>query len=558
MNGIKSMIARPPCTKGVSLSLFTLLTSTYIGLVLNEMFYRNLYDIFSKMSTVDHFFVISIPFFIIATLNFLLNLLNWQYFIKPFFILLVITSALVSYAMTKYGVIFNQDMIQNIFETNVSEANSYFSLSALLWLSLTGLLPAIIILFTPIRYTSFLKQQGWRLLSLVASLIIVGIIALLFYKDYASVGRNNPTLRSVIVPTYYINNTYKYIKKAYFSKPVIYQQIGLDATLSPITVEHSSTSEKNTKPTLFFLLVGETARSQNYALNGYNKPTNQYTADLDVISFQNVHSCGTATAISVPCMFSNLGRSDYNEAQAKNQDNALDILQRAGVEMLWKENDGGCKGVCDRIPTVTLNVKEKNGLCNGSTCYDGAFLLGLENDIQNISGSKMIALHLIGSHGPTYYLRYPKEMRTFVPDCQRSDIENCTQQELINTYDNTILYTDFVISEIINMLKKYEDKYNVALLYLSDHGESLGENGLYLHGTPYSLAPEYQTKIPMITWFSDGFAKENNLDLLCLKERAKTESFSHDNLFSSLLGIMNVKTSVYQPELDIFNRCRRN
>ncbi|MGL4600121.1 MAG: phosphoethanolamine transferase, partial [Plesiomonas sp.] len=388
------------------------------------------------------------------------------------------------------------------------------------------------------------------------ALLIVSLIALFFYKDYASVGRNNPTLRSVIVPTYYINNTYKYIKKTYFSKPLVYQQIGLDAKLSPYAVNNSTGLMKSEKPTLFFLLVGETARSQNYSLNGYGRPTNQYTTDLGVISFKDVSSCGTATAVSVPCMFSNLGRADYDDIQAKNQDNVLDILQRAGVDMLWKENDGGCKGVCDRIPNVTLDAKEKNGLCNGSTCYDGAFLLGLEDEIQNISGSKMVALHLIGSHGPTYYLRYPKDKRHFIPDCQRSDIENCTQQELVNTYDNTILYTDFVISEIINMLKKYENKYNVAMLYLSDHGESLGENGLYLHGTPYSLAPQYQTKVPMIAWFSEGFSKANNLDLVCLKKKAMTGRFSHDNLFNSLLGIMNVKTSIYQPELDIFNACR--
>ncbi|MGL5585108.1 MAG: phosphoethanolamine transferase, partial [Plesiomonas sp.] len=345
MNGIKLITTKLSSAKGLSLPLFTLLTSAYIGLVLNWPFYANLYDIFSQMPTVNGLFVISIPFFIVATLNFLLNLLNWRYFIKPFFILLVITSALVSYAMTKYGVIFNQDMIQNIFETNTSEANSYFSLSALFWFSLTGLLPAIIILLTPINYTSFLKQQGWRLLSLSASLLIVGIIALFFYKDYASVGRNNPTLQAMIVPTYYVNNTYKYIKRTHFSKPVVYQQIGLDAKLSSPALGNSESSAEKTKPTVFFLLVGETARSQNYSLNGYDKPTNQYTADLGVISFKDVRSCGTATAVSVPCMFSNLGRSNYNDAQAKNQDNVLDILQRAGVDMLWKENDGGCKGV---------------------------------------------------------------------------------------------------------------------------------------------------------------------------------------------------------------------
>ncbi|MGL5392457.1 MAG: phosphoethanolamine transferase, partial [Shewanella sp.] len=167
-----------------------------------------------------------------------------------------------------------------------------------------------------------------------------------------------------------------------------------------------------------------------------------------------------------------------------------------------------------------------------------------------------ITLHVIGSHGPTYFQRYPPEHRQFLPDCQRSDIQNCTSEQLINTYDNTILYTDYILSEVIKQLKQNNERFDTAMLYLSDHGESLGEKGMYLHGTPYSIAPNEQINIPMLAWMSEDFSQENRLNTTCLTEQAKSGRFSHDNLFDSLLGLMNVNTAVYQQPLDIFALCR--
>ena len=143
-----------------------------------------------------------------------------------------------------------------------------------------------------------------------------------------------------------------------------------------------------------------------------------------------------------------------------------------------------------------------------------------------------------------------------MPDCPRSDIENCTKEQVVNTYDNTILYTDFFLSQAIQKLEKLTDKYNVALMYISDHGESLGENGVYLHGMPYSLAPKEQTHVPMILWMSDGFATEKGINETCLRKEGKEQSFSHDNLFDSLLGLMDVQTKEYREEQDIFAPCR--
>jgi lipid A ethanolaminephosphotransferase len=179
-----------------------------------------------------------------------------------------------------------------------------------------------------------------------------------------------------------------------------------------------------------------------------------------------------------------------------------------------------------------------------------------EKDTQDLKQDSIIFYHISGSHGPTYFERYPKEHKKFTPDCARADIENCTKEEVVNTYDNTILYTDFFISQAIQKLETLTEKYNVALMYISDHGESLGENGVYLHGMPYSLAPKEQTHVPMIVWMSDGFAEQKGISQTCLRKAGKEQSFSHDNLFDSLLGLMDVQTTEYRKNQDIFAPCR--
>jgi lipid A ethanolaminephosphotransferase len=362
------------------------------------------------------------------------------------------------------------------------------------------------------------------------------------------VGRNNRTLNLEILPTNYLYSASQYINRRYLTKPIPFRKIGDDAKL---------VQKAGSKPTLVFLIVGETARNQNQQLQGYPRPTNPYTSqEPDLIYFSKVSSCGTATAVSVPCMFSNMPRTHFDNNIARNSEGLMDILQKAGVSTYWKDNDEGCKGACDRIPTQIVPTNSDKNLCDGDTCYDAVLLNDLDKLIPNDGKNKTLAFHLIGSHGPTYYKRYPKEFRFFMPDCQRSDIENCTQQQLVNTYDNTIRYTDYVVSQFIQRLKGYEKDYNVALYYVSDHGESLGEDGLYLHGTPYKFAPEEQTRVPMEMWLSDSYVKAQGIDRACVASLAKNSEFSHDNLFHTMLSMMNVQTKEYDPNLDILKTCR--
>ena len=540
--------------KGINLSYvgISFCLALYFVVIVNLPVYSALSDVLSKLDGVKIGFVISIPIFFLATFNFLFNLFSWPWLTKPFFALLILLSAAVSYAGFNYGTLFDSDMIANIVETDSSEAGSYFSLYSLVWMIGMGIIPALLLIITPIQKNkSFFNLILRKLTSMAISLVVIGTVAMMYYQDYASVGRNNSYLRQLIIPTQLVYSIGKYVHRTYLATPIIYREIGLDAKQTP-----QALSAATDKPTLVVFVLGETARSQNYQLNGYSRPTNSYTKALNVISFQDVSSCGTATAVSVPCMFSSFTRDNYSRQAADNQDNFLDILKRAQVGLFWIENDGGDKNVAKNIDKIEIDRSRVDELCNGQTCYDMAMLENIEKNIDKMQGNRMLLMHLIGSHGPTYFQRYPQDKKVFQPDCPRADIENCTVDQIINTYDNTILYTDYVIAQTIEKLKTLEDKYNTALIYISDHGESLGENGLFLHGMPYGLAPEYQTQVPMIFWTSPGFEREKSLNTTCLRNNAQQKTYSQDNLFHSMLGIMDITTEVYNPHMDLFANCR--
>ncbi|ENM5786358.1 phosphoethanolamine--lipid A transferase [Vibrio metoecus] len=539
--------------KTFSYNQLVLILAVYFALPLNLPVYEKLAQIFTESAQIHWGFVISIPLFFLFALNFIFQIFSWPYLFKPFFALLLIISSVLSFVGFQYGTIVDRDMLVNVLETNSSEASSYLTVYSVLWFVFLGVLPALWLLFTPIRKeTGVWRFLGKKGLSMLVSLLAVALIAALYYQNYSSVGRNNSSLKKMIIPTHFIYSSVGLVKQRYFTKPMVYKMIGTDAQQKTI-----ATDSPDQKPTLVFFVLGETARVQNYQYFGYPRDTNAYTQPFQPIFFKDVASCGTATAISVPCMFSNMTRDNFDRNRADNQDNVLDILQRAGISLLWKENDGGDKGVAKNIPLKELARDKREGLCDGDTCYDIAMLENLDQEIADQNGNRMIFMHIIGSHGPTYFKRYPKEMAVYQPDCPRADIENCSVEQIVNTYDNTIRYTDYVLAQLMTKLESLQKDYNTALIYISDHGESLGENGMFLHGMPYNLAPDYQTQVPLLVWMSQGFSQSKGIDVDCL--RSKTHlPYSHGNLFHSLLGVMDVSTEAYETSLDLFSQCRAN
>lgn len=533
----------------ISYFWLTLLISLYFTFVVNFPVLLHFYNILHALSAYKIGFAISIPVVLFAALNFVFTPFTFKPILKPFFIILLLLSGFASYSELTFHVVFDRGMIENIFETQQSEASSYLNFSVISWFVLTGVVPAIVLFLVPVKYNqNIIKRLGVRILSMVVSLAIIAGVASQYYQDYASVGRNNRTLNVEILPTNYLYSTGQYLYHKYLTTPLKYEKIGTDAKL---------VQKPGQKPTLMFLVIGETGRAQNQSYSGYDRPTNGFMQKTpDVVFFNHVTSCGTATAVSVPCMFSNMKRVDFDNDRAHHEDSFLDILQRAGVSVYWKDNDEGCKGVCDRVPNITIPTTKDGKYCDGDTCYDEALLEGLDSKIVDDGKNKLIGLHLIGSHGPAYYRRYPDNFRFFTPDCERSDIQNCTHEQLVNTYDNTVRYTDYVLTQVIAKAKQYEDKYNVVMVYLSDHGESLGEDGLYLHGTPYRVAPPQQTHVPMMFWLSPQYVAAQGLSMSCLQAEAAKNEYSQDNLFHTVLDGMDVKTSVIDPTLDIFKSCR--
>ena len=526
--------------------MLALLLALHFTVFLNIAFLRELYDIFLNVEGASIPLIISIFFFCVACFNIMFVPFTVKYFEKPFFIFLILASSCANFAMYQYKVIFDTDMMTNIFETSPEEAGSYLNWSVIAWIGITGILPCLLLLRTRIQHRQIFIDVAFKAVSIIASIVVIGIIALFFYKDYASIIRNNVDIRKQIIPTYYLKSTERYIEDRYFSAPKEYTQLGVDAVRTAPT-----------KPELMVFIVGETARAQNYQLNGYNRPTNAYSKDIpNLVSFQNVTSCGTATAVSLPCMFSMMNRKDYSRNDFDTQDNVIDIMKRADVKMIWEENNTGCKETCRNITEVQI-ARTNQKYCDGSVCTDDVMLSDLQTKIDEMKDTGgIIFLHVMGSHGPTYYKRTPDEFKKFKPECDRSDIQNCTDEEIVNAYDDTILFTDYVMAQTIKILQDNEG-LNTSMMYMSDHGESLGENGLYLHGMPYSISPSTQTHVPFITWMSDNTIAAKNINMTCLKDKAANENVSHDNLAHILLGYMDLETDILDKNMDVIGQCRR-
>jgi lipid A ethanolaminephosphotransferase len=330
-------------------------------------------------------------------------------------------------------------------------------------------------------------------------------------------------------------------------------------TLLPVGQDANLATPKATdKPPMLLLVLGETARMGNFGVNGYDRNTTPELAKENIVSLRGVMSCGTSTATSVPCMFSHLGKEDF-ESRKNNYESLIDVFNHAGLAVLWIDNQSGCKGVCERVPQALTKELKHPTLCRGGECFDEIMLHQLDERIQALPAERrakgvVVVMHQMGSHGPAYYKRVPDEFKKFQPECKSNALQECSREQVVNSFDNTILYTDHFLALAIQWLKKSEVKSATAMLYVSDHGESLGENNLYLHGLPYSVAPPEQTTVPMMTWLSPGFEQLSRVSTRCLQSQ-RDKALSHDNLFHSVLGLMAVKTSVYQRELDFFAAC---
>ena len=463
----------------------------------------------------------------------LFRLLFPRRLIKPCAIILTLCNAFVFYFISTYHTPIDKIMFMNALQTDRNEVSELLSGFFWIWMIMFGLLPTCIIFLCSVRrapYKKILKHCA-------KSLAVILIAGSLFQQS-----------------TGLFMHRFKYLMD--YLPPINYLAGGIDLAIDKLKprrpMQSISDDIKKTnvtgKPNLIVFIMGETSRAANFSLNGYHRPTNEALTPYldDLIYYPNTQSCGTSTAVSVPCIFSVYDRKNFKPGSEEYTENILDIFKQAGYKVQWLDNDGGCKDVCTRI-----RYEEP---CEDKTCLDDVLLKNLKQKIEKYTSNQLIVLHTRGSHGPAYHRHYDEESNIYQPICTKQDLWNCTPEELVNVYDNTIHYVSKFIARTITILQNLQNQYNVALIYTSDHGESLKENDIFLHAAPYKTAPIEQKEVPMLVWFP--IQKAYPFNKTCLRKTAAQDKHSHDNIFHSLLGLSQIPSKYYQKELDIFAGCK--
>ena len=536
----------------ISLGWFNFFVALWLGLALNVVFYQKIQALTPYQGIKAQLFIAATVAVVIALYNALLQLLQWRWNAKILAFIWVFIGGFSAYFVASLGVVISPDQIQNAMQTDPNELKDLASVHLLFWTALMVILPIAVFSQIKIQKEQISKVLLKKALSIVASFAVIGGLLFVFYVDYAAIFREHRDLKGMLSPQNAIASGVSYYRHQAPKENLPLVAYGTDAHRN-VPASHGS------KPKLMVLVVGETARAESFSLNGYTKNTNPQLSKLDIINFSQVSSCGTATAVSVPCMFSGMPRKDYDEQLASHREGLLDIAQRAGYKVAWLDNNSGCKGTCNRIEQVQFSPELKKKWCSGAQgeCQDEILADGLKQYINAIPANdltpRLIVLHQMGSHGPAYYARTTAQHQPFKPTCDTNAIQGCTQEALINTYDNSIVYTDYVLSKIIGTLQGSQ-KYQTGFWYLSDHGESTGEHGMYLHGAPYAIAPEQQTHVPMLMWFSADWKTKNAQQIACLSAQ-KSKELSQDNLFPSLLSLLDVQSNVIDEKNNMLKHC---
>lgn len=478
----------------------------------------------------------------------LLTLVIHRRLLKPLLALLIIATAFATHFMERLGVYLDPSMLRNVLRTDVAEARELFSWALVPHLLLYAGLPLALLGRVRIVQRPPMRALLVRGLALAGAVAVLVAALLSVFQPFSSLMRNHKEMRYLITPANWMWSLASVGASEARGAAKPRQPIGLDAAPGPSWAGQ-------TRPRLLVLVVGETARRANWGLSGYARQTTPQLAKLPVINFAEVTSCGTNTEVSVPCMFAPVGRRDYDEQRIRGSESLLHVLARAGVAVHWRDNQSGCKGVCDNLSADDIASMNPSGLCDKGHCLDEALLSGLDQRLEGAQGTQLLVLHMLGNHGPAYYRRYPPAFARFKPACESDDLRQCSTAEIVNAYDNALLYTDHVLASLVRLLQAHAARVDTAMLYVSDHGESLGESGLFLHGIPYPIAPAEQRHVPMVMWSSPGFAQTIGLDTACVQHRA-AEPASHDHLFHSLLGLLDVRTALYEPSWDLTASCR--
>jgi lipid A ethanolaminephosphotransferase len=448
---MRSHVPTPPRqpVAEVGVELLILCASLYWTLAANRLFFAAALKGRSLAEPAAWGFAAAMFVLVLALHTLLLGLVANRWTVKPLLVLLTLGTALATYFMDAYGIYLDPSMLRNVLRTDPAEAGELLNAKLALHLLLYAGLPLLLLARVRVRPREpgrWLAAGGRRLLLLVLSLAALLAATLTVFQPFSSLMRNNKDLRYLITPANYLwSAAIVGIGEARgAARPR--QAIGLDAAPGPSWAARR-------KPLVLVLVVGETARAANWGLSGYARQTTPELARLGVLNFSQVTSCGTNTEVSLPCMFAPVGRRDYDEARIRGQQSLLHVLARTGVAVHWRDNQSGCKGVCEGLPGDTVSSLQAPGLCEDGRCLDEGLVQDLDQRLTVARGTQLWVLHMLGNHGPAYHRRYPRAFARFQPDCRQDDLRQCSEAELVNAYDNALLYTDHVLASAIAQLQ---------------------------------------------------------------------------------------------------------
>lgn len=527
----------------ISPLVLNLAVATWLLAICNQTYWGHLFRIFEGRLLLGLVFTGAVWALMVLTIS----LIAVRWLQKPVLIGLLMIAGVSSYYVDKLGVVVDRDMIQNAMTTTFAESRHLITADFLTHVALYGGVPSVLVLLVRLRRRPMWRALvGWGLVTVGSAAAVAGLLYVNL-QTFQPILREQKELLASVQPLAPVGGALRYAKMMLKSAHVVVQPTGTDAAPGPYLASAG-------KPVLLVIVAGETSRAANWSLGGYAHETNPELKTRDVVYYSDASSCGTATATSLPCMFSPLTRDDYSYQGGLEHENLLDVLTHAGFHVEWWDNNTGHKEIADRVLSRKMVAADGPEFCDPE-CTDEVFQKHIEEKAATITQNTVIVLHQIGSHGPSYWLRYPADRELFAPACQTPQFGDCTGEEIVNAYDNTIAFTDHSLARLIDSLAA-QDRVIPALLYASDHGESLGENGIYLHGAPYFMAPAEQTEVPMLIWMSDRFRASLAVDQACMVASAGNP-VSHDNIFSTVLGMLDITTTAITPELDLAGACRK-
>lgn len=454
--------------------------------------------------------------------------------------LLFLTGALATYYVHFYRVDLSADTIAVLFETEPAISMGFITLKLVMWMALSLVISGALVWLC---LTRELHDPKEKMVLLVSGAFVFSA----FFLD-GGISRQ-------YLPYNYLLATADYIGSVQGAKPQKRQ----------IEYEKYTQSLSLPEDLVVVLMVGESLRPDHLSLNGYERETTPLLARRsNLYSFPDVPSCGPFTRDAVPCV---LTRASYKAPEESRKETSLiSIFRRQGFSTIWIDMQGATSSVFDTSVTALIDEAEYNVIFNTDPLLpykpDDTILPLLDNALKDYPGRTLIVTHMMGSHWP-YAMRYPEAFARFTPTCSEttpligdmrmtSDMAACDNAALINAYDNTVLYTDYVLDET---MKRLEGR-PALVLFTSDHGQSLGEGGYFLHGHSAALqegGPVMERRAPVIVWMSDAFVQRfpAQADAVA-RRRASGESITHDFVFHTLLDCVGLQNAeIVNPTLSL-------